>query len=35
MFSDYSQRMHRRLGFRPLEVGEPAETTVTYLGRAL
>jgi ribosomal protein S18 acetylase RimI-like enzyme len=24
-----------RLGFRPLEVAEPGETTVTYLGRPL
>ena len=26
---------YHRLGFRPLEVAEPGETTVTYLGRAL
>jgi ribosomal protein S18 acetylase RimI-like enzyme len=26
---------YRRLGFRPLEVADPGETTVTYLGRAL
>jgi ribosomal protein S18 acetylase RimI-like enzyme len=26
---------YRRLGFRPLEVAGPGETTVTYLGRAL
>jgi ribosomal protein S18 acetylase RimI-like enzyme len=26
---------YRRLGFRPLEVADPSETTVTYLGRAL
>ena len=26
---------YRRLGFRPLEVADPVETTVTYLGRAL
>jgi len=26
---------YRRLGFRPLEVAEPGETTVTYLGRRL
>ena len=24
-----------RLGFRPLEIAEPGETTVTYLGRPL
>jgi len=26
---------YRRLGFRPLEVAEPGETTVAYLGRPL
>ena len=26
---------YHRLGFRPFEVAEPGETTVTYLGRAL
>ena len=26
---------YRRLGFRPLEVADPDETIVTYLGRAL
>ena len=26
---------YRRLGFRPLEVADPGETIVTYLGRAL
>jgi ribosomal protein S18 acetylase RimI-like enzyme len=26
---------YRRLGFRPLEVADPGEPTVTYLGRAL
>jgi hypothetical protein len=26
---------YHRLGFRPLEITEPGETTVTYLGRAL
>jgi ribosomal protein S18 acetylase RimI-like enzyme len=26
---------YHRLGFRPLEIAEPGETTVTYLGRAL
>jgi len=26
---------YRRLGFRPLEVADPGEITVTYLGRAL
>ena len=26
---------YHRLGFRPLEVAPPGETTVTYLGRAL
>jgi ribosomal protein S18 acetylase RimI-like enzyme len=26
---------YRRLGFRPLEVAEPAETTVAFLGRSL
>jgi ribosomal protein S18 acetylase RimI-like enzyme len=26
---------YRRLGFRPLEVADPGENTVTYLGRAL
>jgi ribosomal protein S18 acetylase RimI-like enzyme len=26
---------YRRLGFRPLEVADPGESTVVYLGRAL
>ena len=26
---------YRRLGFRPLEVAEPGETNVIYLGRKL
>ncbi len=26
---------YHRLGFRPLEITEPGETTVTYLGRGL